>query len=180
MAREPGSIPVGVGTVDGVRAATPATAVQRPAPEVIAAVRRSCRAVAEHPVRLAEALYAHLFELAPQLRPMFAADVTVQMQRMADTLMRAIATLEQADTAQLEAVLHRLGAQHKVRYGVEPEHYQPVGHALTRAVRDVAGLEYSGFVSSSWIAMYQWVAAHMAAGARAAEEVSVPAQRRRS
>lgn len=152
---------------DGAAAVTPAAA-RRPAPEVMAAVRRSCRAVADRPVRLAESFYAHLFDMAPQVRAMFAPDMTEQMQKMADTLMLAITTLEQTDTAELEAALRRLGAQHKIRYGVEPEHYQPVGHALTRAVREVSGLEYSGFVSSAWIAVYQYVAAHMAVGAQAA------------
>ena len=41
---------------------------------MIAAVRVSCLAVADRPVRLAEVFYAHLFEMAPQLRAMFPPD----------------------------------------------------------------------------------------------------------
>jgi hemoglobin-like flavoprotein len=161
---------------DAVESAAPIL-VRRPAPEVIAAVSASCQAVADRPVRLAEAFYEHLFEIAPQARTMFPADMTAQMQRMSDTLVGAIAQLEKFDTAQLEAALRRLGADHRTRYGVEAEQYRYVGHALTRAVRDVAGLGYSGALSSAWIAVYQYLAGHMTAGAREAESVAVPRPR---
>lgn len=148
--------------------------VPRPSAEVIGAVRASCRAVANRPVALAEAFYAHLFEMAPQLRAMFPSDLTGQMQTMSDTLLGAVAALETADTVELEAVLRRMGAVHGTQYRVEPEHYRYVGHALTRAVREVSGPAYSGYLSSSWIAVTQWVAAHMIAGAEAGPEVDDP------
>ncbi|NMI02067.1 globin domain-containing protein [Pseudonocardia acidicola] len=136
---------------------------------MIATVRASCLAVAHRPVRLAEAFYAHLFEMAPQLRAMFPPDLTGQMQKMSDTLLGAIAQLDTADTTELEAALRQLGADHRTRFRVESEHYKYIGHALTRAVRDVSGQGYSGSLSSAWIAVYQWVATHMTAGAQAAE-----------
>jgi hemoglobin-like flavoprotein len=145
------------------------SAVARPAPDVIAAVRRSCAAVADRPVRLAEAFYAHLFEMAPHLRGMFPQDLTRQMQAMTDVLLRSIDRLGSADTTELETMLRRLGADHHLRYGVEPEHYLYIGHALTRAVRDVAGGGYTGSLSSSWIAVYQFVATHMTQGAELAD-----------
>ena len=140
----------------------------RPSPEVMDAVQKSCLAVAERPVLLAEVFYGHLFEMAPWLRPMFAADMTDQMQKMTDTLLAAVAQLSTADTADLEVLLYRMGTDHYVRHQVEPSHYVYVAHALTRAVRDVAGLEYSSYLSSAWIALCQWVSMHMCAGARAA------------
>jgi hemoglobin-like flavoprotein len=157
------------------------TAVRRPGPEVIAAVQASCAAVAHRPVHLAEAFYAHLFDMAPQLRPMFPADLTGQMQKMSDTLLGAVARLGAGDTDQLELALQQLGATHHTRYGVQPDHYLYIGHALTRAVRDVSGPAFSGSLSSSWIAVYQWIAGHMTAGAHAGESEGaapgLPAQR---
>ena len=44
----------------------------RPSAETIAAVQKSCMAVADKPVRLAEAFYGHLFAMATELRPRFA------------------------------------------------------------------------------------------------------------
>lgn len=151
-----------------------------PSPVVLAAVRASCRAVADRPVRLAEVFYAHLFEMVPDMRSMFPDDLTHQMRKMTDTLLGAIAELDTGDTSVLEVELHRLGARHRTRFGVQPEHYMYIGHALTRAVRDVAGPGYSGSLSSSWVAVYQWVAAHMIAGADAvgAKPPQVPRQGR--
>ncbi|MEU7813040.1 globin domain-containing protein [Pseudonocardia sp. NPDC049154] len=140
----------------------------RPTPEVMAAVQRSCRAVADRPERLAEVFYAHLFEMAPWARSMFAVDMTEQMQKMTATLLAAIEQLTTSDTADLEVLLHRMGAEHYVRYGVEPKHYLYIAHALTRAVRDVAGWEYSGHLSSCWVWLSEWVCRHMIAGAREA------------
>ncbi|WP_172457693.1 globin domain-containing protein [Pseudonocardia sp. N23] len=141
---------------------------RRPGPEVIQAVQRSCRAVTDRPVRLAEVFYDHLFEMAPTTRAMFAADMTGQMQKMTDALLAAIAQISAQDTAELEVVLHRMGREHYVKYHVEPEHYMYVAHALTRAVRDVADQDYSSYLSSCWIAVIQWVTEHMVAGTRAA------------
>jgi hemoglobin-like flavoprotein len=140
----------------------------RPSPEVMEAVQRSCLAVAERPERLAEVFYGHLFEMAPWLRPMFSVDMTDQMQKMTDTLLGAIGQLATTDTADLEVLLYQMGTDHYVRYQVEPAHYVYVAHALTRAVRDVSGWEYSSYLSSAWIALSQWVTMHMCAGARAA------------
>lgn len=150
-------------------------AVRRPSQAVIMAVQASCRAVADRPVRLAEEFYANLFEMAPQVRGMFPEDMSGQMQRMTDVLLGAIAQLATTDTAELEVTLRRLGATHRSRYGVENDHYLYIGHALTRAVREVAGPAYSGLLSSSWIALYQWVAAHMVAGADAVDREEVAA-----
>ena len=138
--------------------------VAPPSDAVIALVQRSCAAVADRPVALAEAFYQHLFEIAPHTRAMFPPDMTGQMQKMSDTLLTAITTLAGGDTAELETVLHRLGAQHRTHYQVAPEHYLYIGHALTRAVRDVSGPLWSGTLSSAWIAVYQWVATHMIDG----------------
>lgn len=140
----------------------------RPTPEVMAEVQRSCRAVADRPERLTEVFYAHLFEMAPWARSMFAADMTAQMQKMTETLLAAIQQLTTSDTADLEVLLHRLGAEHYARYGVEPKHYLYIAHALTRTVRDVAGWEYSAHLSSCWVWLSEWVCRHMIAGAREA------------
>ncbi|OJY52003.1 MAG: hypothetical protein BGP03_08120 [Pseudonocardia sp. 73-21] len=136
----------------------------RPSRAVIEQVRRSCELVAARPVLLAETFYQQLFLMAPHVRAMFPADMTGQMQKMSDTLLTAITSLAGQDTEELEAALRRLGAQHRSHYGVETDHYVYVGHALTRAVRDLTGAQWSGSLSSAWIAVCQWVATHMISG----------------
>lgn len=149
----------------------------RPPPEVMQAVQRSCRVVADRPVRLAEVFYQHLFEMAPATRAMFAVDMTEQMQKMTDTLLQATAQLLTFDTAELEVVLHQMGRDHYARYRVEPEHYTYVAHALTRAVREVAGWEYTSYLSSCWIALSQRVTRYMVAGAQTAKNEVAHAER---
>jgi hemoglobin-like flavoprotein len=148
----------------------------RPSPDVVASVRRSLVAVSSQPVILAERFYAYLFEMAPSVRSMFAPDMTQQMQKMTETLLMAIGQLDEPDTSVLEKALRGLGADHAVKYGVVPAHYHYIGHALTRAVREVAGPAYDGYMSSSWISLYRWVAWHMTAGADAATNPAVPPQ----
>lgn len=136
--------------------------------------------MADRPVALAETFYQHLFDIAPQARAMFPPDMTGQMQKMTDTLLTAIRTLAGADTTELESALRQLGAQHRTHYGVAPDHYLYIGHALTRAVRDLSGPLWSGSLSSAWIAVCQWVATHMIDGSARADlasaaEIPIPA-----
>ncbi|SHJ90557.1 Hemoglobin-like flavoprotein [Pseudonocardia thermophila] len=137
----------------------------RPAPDAIAAVRQSLQAVVDRPLELAEVFYEELFAMEPRLRAVFPHDLSGQMYKMTEMLLAAITGLTEPDLSQLEARLHELGRRHFFRYGVEPWQYTYIGHALVRAVREVAGPAFSGAMSSSWIALAQWVTAHMIAGA---------------
>ena len=148
-----------------VRTGLPAPLPQRPARRDILAIQASLAAVRKRPVALAESFYAHLFEIAPAARSMFADDMTTQMQRMTDILITMIAALEDpADQPALERTLHTLGARHRDHWNVVPEHYLYIAHALTRSVRDVAGPAWSGALSSSWIALTLWITGHMLVG----------------
>jgi hemoglobin-like flavoprotein len=152
----------------------PVSTPPRPSQRDIAAIKASLTAVQQRPVALAEMFYEHLFEIAPDARAMFADDMTAQMQRMTDMLLATLGALQNDagpdradDTVEhpaLERSLHALGAWHRDRWDVVPEHYLYIAHALTRAVRDVAGPAWSGSLSSSWIALTQWITGHMLVG----------------
>jgi hemoglobin-like flavoprotein len=126
-------------------------------------------AVQQRPVQLAEAFYEHLFEMAPSAREMFPDDLSEQMQKMTTALLGVVATLSNADSpgrhdtrvAALERSLRQLGTVHRDRWQVRPEHYLYIPHALTRAVRDVAGAAWCGALSSRWIGLVQWINSHM-------------------
>jgi hemoglobin-like flavoprotein len=136
--------------------------LQRPNAEAMAIVRRTAAAVADRPAALAERFYYHLFELAPAVRGMFPQDMTAQNERLSRALFDAVIALVDPDrhAARMEDNLHRLGAHHARRYGVQPEHYPYVGHALVRAVNDVSG-DSSASTSSAWIWVYEWISVHM-------------------
>ena len=153
----PPTVPVALVPVD----LTPVP--QRPARRDVIAIKASLAAVRREPVALAESFYAHLFEMAPAARTMFPSDMTAQMQRMTDVLLSTLSGLEH-ETPALEAKLRALGVLHRDRWQVQPAHYLYIAHALTRAVRDVSGPAWSGSLSSSWIALTQWITGHMLIG----------------
>jgi hemoglobin-like flavoprotein len=139
----------------------------------MAIVQRTAAAVAGRPTALAESFYRHLFQLAPAVRDMFPQDMTAQNERLSRALFDAVRALVDPDrhAARMEDNLHKLGADHARRYGVRPEHYPYVGHALVRAVNDVSG-DSSASTSSAWIWVYEWVSTHMIGEAGSRPRVS--------
>jgi hemoglobin-like flavoprotein len=136
--------------------------VGRPDADVISKVQRTCAAVSDNPVIIAEAFYRHLFDMAPAVRGMFAEDMSLQHERMCRILLEAVAQAAQNPGA-VELTLQRMGAQHARHFDVVPEHYPYVGRALVRAVRELSP-EWSTDVGSAWIQVYEWLAAHMVLG----------------
>jgi hemoglobin-like flavoprotein len=134
----------------------------RPTPEAMAVVQRSLSLVGSRPVALTEAFYRHLFEMAPGVRAMFPADMTLQNEKLLRALLDTIGALVEPDryAQRMERNLRGLGDQHARRYGVRPEHYPFVGHALTRAIKEVSG-DASATTSSAWVWVYNWTMATM-------------------
>lgn len=139
--------------------------VGRPYAATIEIARQSCAAVADRPVVLAETFYSHLFDLAPEVRGMFPADMSMQHERMSRTLVDAVRDAD--DPAAVERLLHRMGAAHARNHAVAPEHYPYVGRALVRAVRDLSP-QWSSSVGAAWVQVYEWMVAHMILGAESA------------
>lgn len=118
--------------------------------------------VADRPAALAESFYAHLFDMVPEVRGMFPADMSMQHERMSRTLVDAVRGAD--DPAAVERLLQRMGGAHARNHAVIPEHYPHVGRALVRAVRDLSP-RWSPVVASAWVQVYEWMAAHMILGA---------------
>lgn len=149
----------------------PISEVPLPSPDVIELVRRSCTDVPEGSARLASSFYKHLFAMAPELREMFSSDLRPQQQRMADALLSVVQHLDTPD--EVAQYLRQLGAQHHRALGVRPEHYPHVGRALVRAVSEISPT-WSSSMSSAWVLVYQWVTAHMLAGAQLSASAGTP------
>ncbi|MFB8763258.1 globin domain-containing protein [Nocardiopsis alba] len=138
--------------------------VPLPDRDVIDLVRRSCADVPEGSTRLAKCFYDNLFAMVPEVRDMFPSDIRPQQQRMADALLAVVRHLDSPD--EISEYLRRLGRQHHRELGVRPEHYPHVGRALVRAVSEVSPT-WTSSMSSAWVLVYQWITAHMMAGAQA-------------
>jgi hemoglobin-like flavoprotein len=96
-------------------------------PEQISAIQESFAKVAPISEQAAALFYGRLFEIAPQVKPLFRGDMMEQGRKLMGTLAVVVNGL-----SNLPAILPAASALAKkhVTYGVKAEHYTPVGEAL--------------------------------------------------
>jgi methyl-accepting chemotaxis protein len=111
--------------------------------------------------------YKRLFELAPNLRPMFPNEIEDQSMKLLDILTSALSMLERPE--ELRITLEQLGARH-VDYGVKREHYDIVGTALLDMLASVLGRDFDPTLREAWTALYGAIATTMLAGAAQVEK----------
>ena len=119
--------------------------------EEIALVQNSFKAVVPIADTAADLFYGRLFEIAPQVRPMFPADMTEQKKKLMQMLGIAVANLHQMPT--IQAAVEDLARRH-VGYGVKAEHYAPVGEALIWTLQTGLGPAFNDDVRNAWINAY--------------------------
>jgi nitric oxide dioxygenase len=105
--------------------------------------------------------YQRLFEIRPELRPLFKGDMKEQARLLMATLATAVALLKRP--AQLEQAVEDLGVRH-AKYNVQTEHFEPVGEALIWTLEKGLGPEFTPEHKAAWIAMYSIVTATMVRG----------------
>ncbi len=118
------------------------------------------------PEQAAAAFYARLFELAPEVRPLFKSDMAEQGRKLLMTLSAIVDGLDHIDT--LLPVARELAIRH-VRYGAKPHHYAAVGSALIDTLRDLVGPAWTAETETAWAEAYSILSGAMIeAGRRAA------------
>jgi nitric oxide dioxygenase len=95
--------------------------------------------------------YARLFEIAPEVRSMFRADIVEQGHKLMAMLGGVVRGLR--DMPALLRVAGQLAERH-VAYGVQPEHYPPVGRALIDTMEGALGSEFTPETRAAWVAAY--------------------------
>jgi hemoglobin-like flavoprotein len=128
----------------------------------IALVRASFAKVLPIKAAAADLFYSRLFEIAPQLRPMFPKDLKEQKAKLMAMIAAAVGGLH--DLATLVPHVKALGARHS-GYGVTVAHYAIVGDALMWTLERGLGDEYTPEVRSAWAKVYGVLAGTMQAGA---------------
>ncbi len=95
--------------------------------------------------------YGRLFEIAPEVKPMFKGDMKEQGRKLMGTLAVVVNGL-----SKLEAILPAASALAKrhVGYGVTPRHYMPVGEALLWALERGLGSAWTQELAVAWAAAY--------------------------
>ncbi|MCF2905355.1 globin domain-containing protein [Octadecabacter sp. CECT 8868] len=99
----------------------------------------------------AEIFYNRLFEVAPQVRPMFKGDVSEQGTKLMATLGVVVNGLR--DLEKIVPVAEALAVKH-IEYGVTAEHYDIVGATLLFTLKAGLGDDFTGEVEEAWTAAY--------------------------
>jgi hemoglobin-like flavoprotein len=139
-------------------AATVSTGNPAMTPEKVALVQESFRKVVPIADTAADLFYARLFELAPDVRPMFPEDMTEQKRKLMQMLGTAVTNLHQVD--KIVGAVQDLGRRH-VDYGVVPAHYDVVGQALLDTLAKGLGDDFTPEVKEAWTETYVLVATTM-------------------
>lgn len=140
--------------------------------ERVTIVQWTYHRVEEAGVQVADLFYDRLFEIAPDTRKLFAADLSKQKDKLLDVLASAVLHLHDLNTVM--EVIKDLGRRH-VYYGVTSEHYTLVGQALMWTLERVLGDDFTPATRRAWNAAYKTLANAML---DAAKEVR-PLERRR-
>jgi len=120
-------------------------------PSQIKLVRTSFAQVVPIATTAADLFYGRLFEIAPQLRPMFPQDLTEQKKKLMAMLGTVVAGLGNLDM--LLRTVRALGRQH-AGYGVKHYHYAPVGSALLWTLEKGLGEAFTPEVKDAWSTAY--------------------------
>jgi nitric oxide dioxygenase len=137
-------------------------------PEQIALVQTSFAKV--HPIseQAAALFYDRLFELAPQVRPLFKKDVTEQGRMLMSMLTVVVNGLTKLDT--IVPAAQKLAQRH-VAYGAQIAHYPVVGAALLDTLAKGLGDDFTPEVRAAWTEAYGLLSGVMIEAHIAAEGV---------
>lgn len=131
-------------------------------PRQVHLIRKTFAELARHEHVAALVFYRRLFQIAPELRPMFKGDIEEQSRKLLEMLGVLIAMLERPLGLELE--LKAMGARH-ADYGVKDEHYAIVGAALLDMLAETLDKDFTPEAREAWTALYGAVETFMKAGA---------------
>ena len=120
-------------------------------PKQVMLLQQSFANVAPIAGQVAIMFYDRLFELAPQVKVIFPADMTEQRQKLMATLAVVVNGL-----SNLQSVLPAASALAKrhIAYGAKPEHYPVVGSALLWTLEKCLGDAWTPEVAEAWAVAY--------------------------
>jgi nitric oxide dioxygenase len=120
-------------------------------PDQVKLVQQSFAKVAPISETAAVLFYDRLFEIAPQVKAMFPADMAEQRKKLMATLAVVVNGL-----GNLESVLPAASALAKrhVSYGARAEHYPVVGAALLWTLEKGLGDAWTPETAAAWTAAY--------------------------
>jgi nitric oxide dioxygenase len=103
------------------------------------------------PIVVGQLFYNRLFELAPEVRPMFQNSIPEQSKKLLATLSYVVSKLERLENIVDEVA--KLSQRH-VNYGVKKEHYAIVGSALLWTLEKGLGENWNSELKQAWTDCY--------------------------
>ena len=103
------------------------------------------------PVVVGSLFYNRLFEIAPQVRPMFRNPIDEQSRKLLAMINYIINKLDKLDTILSEVT--KLAQKH-VKYGVKPSHYTIVGEALLWTLEKGLADKWNEEIKNAWTTCY--------------------------
>jgi hemoglobin-like flavoprotein len=114
--------------------------------------------------------YRRLFELAPEVRPLFSQEMGLQAKKFSDMLTWMIAHLEHPD--ELRREMRELGVRHG-GYGVTIDQYAPVGSALIWMFQHTLGDRFTPDMEEAWLEAYAYLTFEMERDSREAAPTDI-------
>lgn len=102
--------------------------------------------------------YANLFDADPSLQRLFKGDMVVQGLKLMQMISLAVSKLGEPEV--LMPALQNLGRRH-AGYGVQDHHYDTVGAALLKTLRQGLGVAFTPEVEEAWTEVYGVLAGTM-------------------
>lgn len=121
-------------------------------------VQESWAKVAPNADQVAVLFYDRLFEIAPEVKPLFKSDMTEQGRKLMQMISVAVNALPKLE--QIIPVVQESGIKH-TGYGVKPEDYEPVGAALLWTLEQGLGEDFTPEVKEAWTLTYVTLAGVM-------------------
>jgi len=127
-------------------------------PDQVKLVQDSFAKVAPISETAAELFYGRLFEIAPQVKAMFPADMTEQRRKL--TMMLAAVVKGLGDLPSILPAASALATRH-VSYGAKAEHYPVVGAALLWTLEKGLGDGWTPDIAAAWTTAYGTLSGYM-------------------
>jgi hemoglobin-like flavoprotein len=102
-----------------------------------------------------ELFYARLFEVAPDVRPLFKEDIREQAKKLMSTVTYVVTKLDKLDNVIGE--IRSLAQRHK-KYGAVKAHYAVVGDCLIYTLKNGLGDRWTPQVEAAWVEVYKILA----------------------
>jgi hemoglobin-like flavoprotein/uncharacterized protein YjbI with pentapeptide repeats len=111
----------------------------------------------------AASFYENLFQLYPEVKPLFAnTDMVNQEKKLLNSLVLVVENLRNPEA--LSPVLKALGARH-ISYGAIPQYYEPVGEALLLTFEQYLQEDWTPDVKKAWLDAFTAITSLMLTGA---------------